>query len=56
MDWVEANIDRFGSTSEAGIALALDGAHRSERLKGSDIVLLEGFGAGVSWARVMMRW
>jgi len=56
MDWVEVNIDRFGSTSEAGIPLALGGAHRSERLKGSDTVLLEGFGTGFSWARVMMRW
>jgi 3-oxoacyl-[acyl-carrier-protein] synthase III len=56
MDWVEVNIDRFGSTSEAGIPVALDGANRSERLKGGDTVLLKGFGAGFSCGRVMMRW
>ena len=53
---VYINVDRFGNTSAATIPLALDEANRAGRLKAGDIVLLDAFGGGFTWAAVMLRW
>ena len=43
------NIDRYGNTSSASIAIALDEAIRKGPLKKGDLVVLVSFGAGLTW-------
>lgn len=50
------NLDRFGNTSAASIPLALDQANQDGRLKRGDLVLMCGFGAGLSWGTCLVRW
>ena len=49
-------LDRTGNTSAASIPLALDDAARAGRLPPEGLVLLAGFGAGMSWASALLRW
>jgi len=49
------NIDRYGNTSAASIALAFDEAWRDGTLGPGDLVLFLAFGAGVTWGSVLMR-
>ncbi len=55
-DRVVANIDRFGNTSAASIPLALFEAVDDGRVADGDLVLLAGFGAGMTWASALLRW
>lgn len=50
------NLDRWGNTSAASIAIALTEADAAGRLHPGDHVLLSGFGAGMSWASAVLRW
>ena len=50
------NLDRYGNTSSASIPLALDEAHRQGRIRRGQHVLFSGFGAGLTWGTVLMRW
>lgn len=49
-------IDSTGNTSSASIPLALVDAVESGRLGDGDLVLLAGFGAGMTWASAVWRW
>jgi 3-oxoacyl-[acyl-carrier-protein] synthase-3 len=55
-DQVYVNVDRFGNTSAATIPIALDEVNRAGRLKEGDILLLDAFGGGFTWASVVVRW
>jgi 3-oxoacyl-[acyl-carrier-protein] synthase-3 len=55
-DRVAVNVDRYGNTSAASVALALTEAAEAGRLHEGDIVLLGGIGAGLVWASVVIRW
>jgi 3-oxoacyl-[acyl-carrier-protein] synthase-3 len=55
-DRTVVNIDRYGNTSAASIPLALAEAADDGRLKDGDLVLLSGFGAGMTWASALLRW
>jgi 3-oxoacyl-[acyl-carrier-protein] synthase-3 len=50
------NIERVGNTSAASIPLALAEALDAGRVKQGDIVLLVGFGAGMTAASAVLRW
>src|SRR4051812_24802491 len=50
------NLDRTGNTSAASIPMALVEAADAGRLAPGDLVLLLGFGAGMTWASAVMRW
>ncbi len=50
------NIENFGNTSTASIPLALDEAANDGRIKAGDIVVVTGFGAGMAWATIVLRW
>lgn len=50
------NVDRYGNTSAASIPLALCDALEGGRLKSGDHVVLVGFGAGLTWAAVVLHW
>ena len=50
------NLDRYGNTSAAAVAIALDEANRTERMKIGDYVLLVVFGGGLTWASSVIQW
>ncbi|WP_246249733.1 MULTISPECIES: 3-oxoacyl-ACP synthase III family protein [Actinomadura] len=45
-----------GNIGAASLPHALDAAVRARGLKGGDLVLLAGFGAGVTWGRTLITW
>src|SRR5690606_30786169 len=49
-------LHRTGNTSSAPIPLALADAADSGRRQPGQVVLLVGFGAGMTWASVLIRW
>ena len=49
-------IDRYGNTSSASIPLALADALETNRLRPGALVLLSGFGGGMTWASAVLRW
>ncbi|MBN1436854.1 MAG: ketoacyl-ACP synthase III [Sedimentisphaerales bacterium] len=49
------NIDKYGNTSSASIAIALDEALHNGHLKKGDLVALVAFGAGLTWALNLIR-
>ncbi|MGH9287973.1 MAG: beta-ketoacyl-ACP synthase III [Acidimicrobiales bacterium] len=51
-----SNVDRFGNTSAASIPLALAEEADGERLADGDLVLLCGFGAGLTVGTALWRW
>lgn len=50
------NLDKYGNTSAAAVAIALDEANRSGRIKRGDYVLLVVFGGGLTWASAVLEW
>ncbi|HET9733151.1 MAG TPA: beta-ketoacyl-ACP synthase III [Acidimicrobiales bacterium] len=49
-------LDRTGNTSSASVPLALGDAADAGRLHPGDLVLMSGFGAGMTWASAVVRW
>ncbi|MEG6584087.1 beta-ketoacyl-ACP synthase III [Dendrosporobacter sp. 1207_IL3150] len=56
MDKVVVNVDKYGNTSAASIPIALAETVKSGRVKKGDIVVLVGFGAGLTWASCVLKW
>ena len=56
MDKVYVNVDRFGNTSAASIAIALDEAVKTGRLTPGMTVMFVAFGAGFTWASMVVKW
>jgi 3-oxoacyl-[acyl-carrier-protein] synthase-3 len=50
------NLDKYGNTSAAAVAIALDEANRSGRIKAGDYVLMVVFGGGLTWASTVIEW
>ncbi len=50
------NLDKYGNTSAAAVAMALDEANRSGRIKHGDYVLMVVFGGGLTWASTIVEW
>ncbi len=50
------NLDKYGNTSAAAVAIALDEANRSAAVKPGDRILLVAFGAGLTWASAVIEW
>src|SRR3989440_7951298 len=55
-DKMFVNLDRYGNTSAAAVAIALDEANRSGRIKRGDYVLMVVFGGGLTWASTVLGW
>ncbi len=56
MDRAAVVLDRTGNTSSASIPLALVDALDEGRVADGDLVLLVGFGAGMTAASAVIRW
>lgn len=49
------NLDRYGNTSAASIPILLHELSREHILKPGDLVILSGFGGGLSWGSLLIR-
>lgn len=53
---VFVNLHKYGNTSAAAIAIALDEAHREGKIKRGDKIVMVAFGAGLTWAAAAIEW
>jgi len=53
---VITHLDRYGNTSAGSVPIALDEALRAGRFGRDDLLLMCGFGGGLSWGTALMRW
>ncbi|GMR14981.1 MAG: ketoacyl-ACP synthase III [Gammaproteobacteria bacterium] len=56
MDQVVVTVDKHGNTSAGSVPLALDEAARSGKIKRGEILLLEAFGGGFTWASALIKY
>lgn len=50
------NIYKYGNMSAASSAVALTEAVEEKRVKKGDTILLDAFGAGLSWGAIVIKW
>lgn len=50
------NLDKYGNTSAGSIPVALAEALNEGRVTPGSLILLAGFGGGLSWGSVLLRW
>lgn len=53
---VYVNLDAYGNMSAASIPVALDEAIRKGKINDNDIVVLVGFGGGLTWGSCVIKW
>ena len=56
MDKFHINLDKYGNTSAAAVAIALDEAARIGRFERGDLILLVVFGGGLTYASSVIEW
>lgn len=56
MDKVFVNIEKYGNTSAASIPIALEEAVHSGKVKNGDVIVIVGFGAGLTWGACVIKW
>ena len=50
------NLHKYGNTSAASVAIALDEAVREGRVQHGDLILIVAFGAGLTWGAAVIEW
>ncbi len=53
---VISNLAKYGNTSAASIPLALNEAIEDSRIQSGDLVVMSGFGAGLTWGTLIFKW
>lgn len=53
---VFSNLERYGNTSAASVPVALCEAVEEGRIHSGDVVVMAGFGAGLTWGAAVWRW
>jgi 3-oxoacyl-[acyl-carrier-protein] synthase-3 len=53
---IYSNLARYGNTSSASIPIALCEAIDGDLVERDDVIVLAGFGAGLTWAAAALRW
>ncbi|PTX95975.1 3-oxoacyl-ACP synthase [Spartobacteria bacterium LR76] len=56
LDRFHMNLDKYGNTSAAAVAIALDEANRIGRFKVGDYILMVVFGGGLTYASSVVQW
>ena len=56
MDRVFTNIERYGNTSAASVAIALREAVDAGMVQKGKLIVTPAFGAGMSWGHTVLRW
>ena len=54
-DKVYTNIENIGNTVSSSIPIALKDAIEEKKLKRGDLIVLSGFGVGLSWGTILMK-
>ncbi|MFZ0369752.1 MAG: beta-ketoacyl-ACP synthase III [Halobacillus sp.] len=55
-DKMATSVKRYGNTSSASIPMALSEEVKAGKIKDNDLVVLVGFGGGLTWGAVALRW
>ncbi|MCO5385460.1 beta-ketoacyl-ACP synthase III [Desulfosporosinus sp.] len=55
-DKVVVNLDKYGNMSAASIPVALDETFKSGRIAEGDIIVMAGFGTGLTWGACVLKW
>ncbi|MGB9629130.1 MAG: beta-ketoacyl-ACP synthase III [Thermodesulfobacteriota bacterium] len=53
---VYLTIEKYGNISSATVPIALDEAVRNGSIQKGDLIILNGFGGGLTWASSLIRW
>jgi 3-oxoacyl-[acyl-carrier-protein] synthase-3 len=56
LEKVMMNLGHYGNVAAASIPLALYEARQTGRIKPGDLIVLAGFGAGLTWGAIVIRW
>ena len=49
-------INQFGNTSSASIPISLKEEVLNGKVKDDDVVVMVGFGGGLTWGAICMKW
>ena len=49
------NLDRYGNTAAASVGLALDENLRNGVIREGNLVMIMGFGGGLSWGGMLLK-
>ncbi|WP_404451732.1 ketoacyl-ACP synthase III [Virgibacillus necropolis] len=55
-DKMATSIKKYGNTSSASIPIALSEEVKSGKIKDNDLIVMVGFGGGLTWGAVALRW
>ncbi|MGN8644609.1 beta-ketoacyl-ACP synthase III [Gracilibacillus sp. HCP3S3_G5_1] len=55
-DRMAVNVNKYGNTSAASIPIALSEGVKNGKIKDNDLVVLVGFGGGLTWGAVALKW
>jgi 3-oxoacyl-[acyl-carrier-protein] synthase-3 len=55
-DEIFTNLDKYGNMSAASIPVALDEAVKQGVIKSGDLIILVGFGGGLTWGAAAIKW
>jgi len=55
-DQLFVNLEKYGNTSAASVAIALDEAVSTGRVVRGDLILMVVFGAGLTWGAAVIEW
>lgn len=53
---IPTNIERYGNLAAASIPILLDEINREGKIKRGDLLMVSGFGAGLSWGSALIEW
>ena len=56
MEKFPMNMQEYGNTSAASIPILLDELNRNNRLVRGELIVMSGFGAGLSWGSIVLKW
>ncbi|MDX8045779.1 beta-ketoacyl-ACP synthase III [Gracilibacillus sp. S3-1-1] len=55
-DRMAVNVNKYGNTSAASIPIALSESVKNGKINDNDLVVLVGFGGGLTWGAVALKW
>jgi len=55
-DQVFVNLQKYGNTSAASVAVALDESLKAGKIERGDKILIVAFGAGLTWGATVLEW
>ncbi|MCU5745979.1 ketoacyl-ACP synthase III [Staphylococcus sp. SQ8-PEA] len=53
---MSVSVDKYGNTSAASIPLSIDQELKNGKLKDGDTIVLVGFGGGLTWGAITLKW